>query len=186
MSQQGAILIDLLAAIGACAWRGLGKVDEGLNRWTPVALGLTLLTLVFAALGFTAGASGIVLTVSGRTLAVTLFGLLLIPLARRFAAWDMQQWLWETWRFVMEVKVSGQMPGKDELLAWLRSSAGGASAVDREKLRNPCPGLLLKPAACRSASAPRPNRRFPGHRPSARPRPSPRASRTGRASSGNP
>ena len=24
----------------------------------------------------------------------------LLPLARRFDAWDMQQWLWETWRFV--------------------------------------------------------------------------------------
>lgn len=100
LSLQGAILILLLAGIGIFAWRGLGKIDEGFNRFTPVALGLTILTLVFAALGFKASDAGIALTVTGRTLAVTLFCLSLIPLARRFDDWDVQQWLWETWRFV--------------------------------------------------------------------------------------
>jgi uncharacterized membrane protein YraQ (UPF0718 family) len=100
LSLQGALLIALLAGIGVFAWRGLGKVDEGFNRFTPVALGLTMLTLVFAALAFKVSAAGVVLTVTGRTLAVTLFCLALIPLARRFDAWDVQQWLWETWRFV--------------------------------------------------------------------------------------
>ena len=103
LSLQGAVLIALLAGIGVFAWRGLGKVDEGFNRLTPVALGLTLLTLVFAALGFKAAESGVVLTVTGRTVAVMLFCLLLIPLARRFDAWDIQQWLWETWRFVKQI-----------------------------------------------------------------------------------
>jgi uncharacterized membrane protein YraQ (UPF0718 family) len=38
---------------------------------------------------------------TGRTLAVIVTSLaLLIPQARRFDAWDVQQWLWETWRFV--------------------------------------------------------------------------------------
>jgi uncharacterized protein len=100
LSLQGAILILLLVGIGVFAWRGLGKVDEGFNRFTPAALGLTILTLVFAALGFKASEAGIALTVTGRTLAVTLFCLSLIPLARRFDDWDVQQWLWETWRFV--------------------------------------------------------------------------------------
>lgn len=40
------------------------------------------------------------LTVTGRTLSVALLCATLIPLARRFELWDMQQWLWETWRFV--------------------------------------------------------------------------------------
>ena len=53
-----------------------------------------------AALGFKAVDGGLALTVSGRTLAVTICCLLLIPLARHFEAWDVQQWLWETWRFV--------------------------------------------------------------------------------------
>lgn len=100
LSLQGALLIALLAGIGIFAWRGLGKVDEGFNRHTSIALGLTMLTLVFAALGVKVSDSGIGLTVTGRTLAVTLFCLTLIPLARRFDDWDLQQWLWETWRFV--------------------------------------------------------------------------------------
>lgn len=103
LSLQGALLIVLLAGIGAFAWRGLGKVDEGFNRLTPWALGLTALTLLFAALGFKAVDSGIAVTVTGRTLAVSLFCLMLIPQARRFDPWDMQQWLWETWRFVKQI-----------------------------------------------------------------------------------
>jgi hypothetical protein len=39
LSLQGALLIGLLAVIGATAWRGLGKVDAGFNRLTPVTLG---------------------------------------------------------------------------------------------------------------------------------------------------
>lgn len=103
LSLQGAMLIALLAGIGTFAWRGLGKVDEGFNRCTPIALGLTALTLAFAALGFKVVDAGIALTVTWRTLAVTLFCLTLIPLARRFEAWDVQQWLWETWRFVKQI-----------------------------------------------------------------------------------
>ncbi|HAA05125.1 MAG TPA: permease [Syntrophobacteraceae bacterium] len=100
LSLQGAVLIALLAGIGVFAWRGLGKVDEGFNRFTPMALGLTILTLAFAALGVKVSDAGVALTITGRTLAVTLFCLALIPLARRFDDWDVQQWLWETWRFV--------------------------------------------------------------------------------------
>ena len=103
LSLQGAILIGLLVAIGAFAWRGLGKVDEGFNRLTPVALSLTVLTLIFAALGVKAAGDGLAITVTGRTLAVALFCLALIPLARRLDAWDVQQWLWETWRFVKQI-----------------------------------------------------------------------------------
>jgi uncharacterized membrane protein YraQ (UPF0718 family) len=101
LSLQGLALIGLLLAMGAAAWRGLGKVDAGFNRLTWLALALTAATLAFAALGVRANESGLALTVSGRTLAVILLSLALIPLARRFDAWDMQQWLWETWRFIM-------------------------------------------------------------------------------------
>ncbi|MBP5998653.1 MAG: permease [Azonexus sp.] len=97
---QGAALIVLLGLIGAAAWRGLGQVDNGFNRLTPVALGLTALTLVFAALGVRATENGLLLTLTGRTVAVAALLALLLPLARRFDAWDVQQWLWETWRFV--------------------------------------------------------------------------------------
>ncbi len=100
LSLQGALLIALLAVIGATAWQGLGKVDAGFNRLTPIALGLVVATLVFAAMGVQVTADGISLTVTGRTLAVIVTSLALLPQARRFDAWDVQQWLWETWRFV--------------------------------------------------------------------------------------
>ena len=100
LSLQGAVLIVLLGLIGAAAWRGLGLVDNGFNRLTPLALGLTVLTLVFAALGMRATENGLFLTLTGRTVAVAVLCALLLPQARRFDAWDMQQWLWETWRFV--------------------------------------------------------------------------------------
>lgn len=103
LSLQGAILIGLLAGIGAFAWKGLGRADEGFNRFTPIALGLTALTLVFAALGIRVVATGLAVTITGRTLAVASFCLALVPLARRFDAWDVRQWLWETWRFVKQI-----------------------------------------------------------------------------------
>lgn len=100
LSLQGLTLILLLLAIGAAAWRGLGKVDEGFNRLTWTALCLTAATLVFAALGVRANESGLALTVTGRTLAIAGLCGAILPLARRFDAWDIQQWLWETWRFI--------------------------------------------------------------------------------------
>ena len=100
LSLQGLTLIGLLLAIGAAAWRGLGKVDEGFNRLTWLALGLTVATLVFAAIGIRATEAGLVFTVTGRSFAVTVLCAGLLPQARRFDAWDMQQWLWETWRFI--------------------------------------------------------------------------------------
>ncbi len=100
LSLQGLTLIGLLLAIGAAAWRGLGKVDEGFNRLSWLALGLTVVTLVFAAIGIRATDTGLAFTVSGRTLAVAALCATLLPQARRFDVWDMQQWLWETWRFI--------------------------------------------------------------------------------------
>lgn len=100
---QGVILIFLLMLIGATAIRGLGKVDEGFNWLTRLSLGLITTTLLFAALGIQATADGIMVAITGRSIAVAALILLLMLLARRFDAWDMQQWLWETWRFVCQI-----------------------------------------------------------------------------------
>ena len=100
---QGVILIALLMLIGVTAIRGLGKVDEGFNWLTKLSLGLIVTTLIFAALGIQATADGITIAVTGRSIAVAALILLLILLARRFDAWDLQQWLWETWRFVCQI-----------------------------------------------------------------------------------
>lgn len=103
LTLQGAVLIGLLALIGAAGVRGLGKVDEGFNTLTRVSLGLIALTLVFAALGITATPEGLHVAITGRTVAVTALILALVPLTRGFDSWDMQQWLWESWRFVRQI-----------------------------------------------------------------------------------
>jgi hypothetical protein len=103
LSVQGLLLIGLLLAIGAAAWRGLGLVDNGFNRLTPLALGLILLTLIVAALGVKNSENGLFLALTVRSAVVAALCLALIPLARRFEPWDVQQWLWETWRFVKQI-----------------------------------------------------------------------------------
>jgi uncharacterized membrane protein YraQ (UPF0718 family) len=97
---QGLALIGLLLLIGATAWRGLGTVDDGVNRLTLLTLGLAVATLAFAALSIRVDATGLDLAVTGRSLAMVVLSCALLPQARRFEVWDMQQWLWETWRFV--------------------------------------------------------------------------------------
>lgn len=100
---QGVILIALLALIGLTATRGLGKVDEGPNRWTPVALGLTALTLIVASLRMPVTAGGAELQLGGRTVAVALILAGLFIAARRFGDCEVQEWLFETWRFVRQI-----------------------------------------------------------------------------------
>jgi uncharacterized protein len=100
LSLQGAFLIVLLVVIAAVGWRGFGTVDEGFSRLTKAALAMVVLTLVFAATGMAVTQSGVTLTLTGRSIAVAALAAALLPLARRFDAWDMQQWLAETWRFV--------------------------------------------------------------------------------------
>ena len=103
LSLQGVALILMLALICTTAVRGLGKVDEGFNRLTTFTLGLIAATLIFAALGVQATVDGLNLVVTGRSVAVAALIALLLPLARRFDAWDLQQWLWETWHFGRQI-----------------------------------------------------------------------------------
>ena len=103
LSLQGVLLIFLLMLIGVTALRGLGKVDEGFNWLTKLSLGLIVTTLIFAALGIQATTDGVIVAITGRSIAVAALILLLFLLARRFDAWNLQQWLWETWRFVCQI-----------------------------------------------------------------------------------
>lgn len=100
LSLHGVLLIGLLLAIGATAWRGFGKVDEGFNRMTWLSLALVVLTLLVASLAVRATPEGIEIALTGRSIAIAALLALLVPMARRFEAWDVQQWLWESWRFV--------------------------------------------------------------------------------------
>ncbi|OGO05598.1 MAG: permease [Chloroflexi bacterium RBG_13_56_8] len=104
VSVQGVILIGLLALIALAAWKGLSKVDEGYNRWTWVSLGLVALTLVVGAMGMQPTAQGLEINLTGKFMGVILaiFGIWYI--ARRFfEEYEIQQWLWETWRFVRQI-----------------------------------------------------------------------------------
>jgi uncharacterized membrane protein YraQ (UPF0718 family) len=104
VSVQGAILIGLLVLIGLAAWRGLGQVLEGYNRWTWVSLGLIGLTLLAAAVRMEPKAHGLEVTIPGKAFGVLLTMAVLAYMARRhFEAYEVQQWLWETWRFVRQI-----------------------------------------------------------------------------------
>ncbi len=104
VSVQGVLLIGLLVLIGLSSWRGVGRVDAGFNRWTWAALGLVVLTLLVAAVGMTPHAGGLEVALPGKFFAVVLVLAALCFLARRFfQAHEMQEWLWESWRFVRQI-----------------------------------------------------------------------------------
>jgi uncharacterized membrane protein YraQ (UPF0718 family) len=104
VSVQGAILVGLLVLIGLSAWRGLGQVSEGYNRWTWVSLGLIGLTLIAAAVRMEPRAHGLEIALPGKMFGVVLTMAILAYMARTyFDAYEVQQWLWETWRFVRQI-----------------------------------------------------------------------------------
>ena len=104
VSVQGAILIGLLFLIAAAAWRGLGKVSEGFNRWTWISLGLVVLTLLVAAAGMTAHAGGLDILFTGKMFGVVLSAVLLALIARkRLTPDEVRDFLWESWRFIKQI-----------------------------------------------------------------------------------
>ncbi len=103
VSVQGALLIGMLALIGLSAWLGLSHVDEGANRWTWASLGLAAATLLLAAIRLEPVADGARLVLTGRVAAVAGLMAALWAVARRFEPYELQEWLWETWRFVRQI-----------------------------------------------------------------------------------
>jgi uncharacterized membrane protein YraQ (UPF0718 family) len=104
LSVQGVILIILLVSIGISAWKGFNHVDEGYNRWTWVALALIVLTLLVAGVGMAAQPDGLLIRFPGKFFAVALTMAALWLLARRaFDEYEIQEWLWESWRFVKQI-----------------------------------------------------------------------------------
>jgi uncharacterized membrane protein YraQ (UPF0718 family) len=104
LAVQGVILIGLLVLIGLSAWKGLENVFEGFNTWTWVALGLTGLTLLVAALGMQAQPEGLVINFTGK-----FFGVMLALAVLAYIGWkhlstdEVSDWLWESWRFVKQI-----------------------------------------------------------------------------------
>ena len=104
VSAQGVLLIVLLALTGLAALRGLDQVGEGFNRWTWAALALVLLTVLVAAVNVVPRAGSVDVLLPGKFFGVilALIGIAYLAL-RRFEAWEMQEWLWESWRFVKQI-----------------------------------------------------------------------------------
>jgi len=101
---HGVFLIGLLLLIAATAWLGLNDVDQGFSRWTYGALGLITLTLLVASFNVTAVDSGLRVGLSGRFVAeVLLLGAVWWMAAQAFDVFEMEQWLWEMWRFVKQI-----------------------------------------------------------------------------------
>jgi len=104
VSVHGVFLISLLILIAISAWLGLNKVDEGFNGWTYTALGLITLTLVVAAFKIVAVTGGLSIGITGKLIAeIALITAVWWMAAKRFDAYEVQEWLWEMWRFVKQI-----------------------------------------------------------------------------------
>ena len=104
VSVHGVVLIGLLILIAITAWKGLNRVDEGFNSWSYAALGLITLTLIAASFQVTTVGGGVNVGVTGKLIAVTLLlGVVWWMAATKFEAYEMQEWLWEMWRFVKQI-----------------------------------------------------------------------------------
>jgi uncharacterized membrane protein YraQ (UPF0718 family) len=104
VSVQGVLLIGLLALIATTAWFGLNTIDEGFNTWSWLALGLIALTLLVAALKFSPTPDGLVVGITGRFIAeVLVIGSVALVAWKWLDEYEVQEWLWETWRFVKQI-----------------------------------------------------------------------------------
>jgi uncharacterized membrane protein YraQ (UPF0718 family) len=103
VSVHGVFLIALLVLIAVTAWPGLNTVDEGFSAWTYAALGLISLTLVIASFKVVAVASGLSVGITGKLVAEISLIVAVWWMAARFDRYEVQEWLWEMWRFVKQI-----------------------------------------------------------------------------------
>ena len=104
VSVHGVLLIGLLVLLGAGAWLGLNRIDEQFNAWSIVALGLVTLTLIVASFRVIATAQGLSVGVTGKLIAeIALIGAVWWMAIRYFDKAELQEWLWEMWRFVKQI-----------------------------------------------------------------------------------
>jgi len=104
VSVHGVFLIGLLILIAITAWLGLSKIDEGFNTWTYAALGLITLTLVAASFKVAALGDSLSVGITGKVVAeIALIGAVWWMGARQFDISEIQEWLWEMYRFVKQI-----------------------------------------------------------------------------------
>jgi len=93
-----------LILIAVTSWLGLNEVDEGFNTWTYVALGLISLTLLVASFKVVAVTDGLSVGITGKLIAeMVLITAVWWMAAKRFEVYEVQEWLWEMWRFVKQI-----------------------------------------------------------------------------------
>ncbi len=103
LTVQGALLIVLLLVLAPLAYLGLEHIDEKINLWTGVALAAVLVTILIAAPVVDQTAS-VQIDLTGRFFAVTGLTVAAAVVALRgLEKYEMQEWLWETWRFVKQI-----------------------------------------------------------------------------------
>jgi hypothetical protein len=104
VSVHGVFLIGLLILIGVVAWLGLDKVDEGVNGWTYAALGMITLTLIVASFKVAATERSLDVGITGKLLAeIALIAAVWWMAIKHFDTYEVQDWLWEMWRFVKQI-----------------------------------------------------------------------------------
>jgi uncharacterized membrane protein YraQ (UPF0718 family) len=103
VSVHGVFLIALLALIAVTAWLGLNTVDEGFSTWTYATLGLISLTLVIASFKVVAIAGGLSVGITGKLVAEISLIVAVWWMAAKFDRYEVQEWLWEMWRFVKQI-----------------------------------------------------------------------------------
>ncbi len=103
LSFQGALLIVMLVVIALAAWRGLESVLEQTNGWTWATMILVAATLLIAAPTLDTTGS-VVVGLTGRFIGeVVLLAGIAVVAARGLERRQLQEWLWETWRFVKQI-----------------------------------------------------------------------------------
>ena len=104
VSVQGVFLIGMLILIAVTSWFGLNQVDEGFNTWTYMSLGLISLTLLVASFKVVAITDGLSVGFTGKLIAEgVLITVVWWMAAKRFEEYEVQEWLWEMWRFVKQI-----------------------------------------------------------------------------------
>lgn len=103
LSFQGALLIVMLVVIALSAWWGLERVLKSTNGWTWATTVLVTATLLIAAPTLDTAGS-VVVGFTGRFIGeVVLLAGIAVVAARGLERRQLQEWLWETWRFVKQI-----------------------------------------------------------------------------------
>jgi len=104
ITAQGLVVIGLRVVVGLTAWKGIEEIHSGISRWTWGVLVLLAVTLMFAAIGFSPYPGGVVVKFTGKFIGVVLVLLLAgWILIRKLSEFEMQDFLWESWRFVKQI-----------------------------------------------------------------------------------